>query len=128
LGYFQLSVDYTFFWMFAFGLFFWNVPGRIAIGCALLCLVSIVILLALANYTIFTRAQTFAEVVAIWTYFFLIIGVLKQVFEMRYHAEGVHDSESKTSNQLLRAPHYANMQTKTSTQEKQYFYKKISKS
>lgn len=74
------SVD-IFFITFIFSTFFWNIDGRISIGLALLCLIAIMALTVLASYAGAESAKGWSETVAVWTYYFLVTGVLKQMWE-----------------------------------------------
>jgi hypothetical protein len=74
------SVD-IFFITFIFSTFFWNIDGRISIGFALLCLIGIMALTILSGYAGVESAKSWSETVAVWTYYFLVIGVLKQMWE-----------------------------------------------
>ncbi len=77
------SID-IFFWVFSFSLFWWNIDGRVSIAFALAFLITIPILLALHQYADMSGTEAWAEVVAVWVYFFLAIGVMKQVWEMAW--------------------------------------------
>lgn len=73
-----------FFWVFFFSLFWWNIDGRVSIAFALAFLITIPILLALHQYASMAGSEAWAEVVAVWVYFFLAIGVMKQMWEMAW--------------------------------------------
>ncbi|MCK9378674.1 MAG: hypothetical protein M0P97_00835 [Candidatus Moranbacteria bacterium] len=79
----NFTLEGIFFWLFFFVLVFWNLDSRISIGAALVGLVIIPILLALANRNILPVGEAWAEQVAVWVYFFLVIGVVKQIIEFK---------------------------------------------
>jgi hypothetical protein len=76
------SVESLFFWGFGFALFYWRRDGRIAVGLGLLCLVAVPLLLALGQPGILIYGEAWAEQMAVWAYYFLIIGVGKQLVDL----------------------------------------------
>ena len=84
-------------------IFYWKIDSRVSIGFALGGLVAIMILLALSgggiapswrwgdNITTL-HFDALAEVVAVWVYFFLVIGVVKQIWEYK---TGEFDDENE---------------------------------
>lgn len=66
----------AFFWAFTVALFWWRLDSRISIGFALVGLITIPILLTF-------EYEQWAEQVAVWVYFFLVIGVVKQIWEYK---------------------------------------------
>ncbi len=70
-----------FFSAFIFSFFYWNIDGRFSIGLALLSLIGIVVLKILIIYTDLVPSEKWPETVAVWAYFFLAIGILKQIWE-----------------------------------------------
>ena len=91
----HFSLEGIFFWLFFFVLVFWNLDPRISIGLALAGLVVIPILLALSSRGIFFASQAAAEQVAVWVYFFLVIGVVKQIVELKF--ESRHNETEKST-------------------------------
>ena len=85
----HFSLEGIFFWLFFFVLVFWNLDSRISIGLALAGLVVIPFLLALSSRGIFFASQAAAEQVAVWVYFFLVIGVAKQIIELKFESRKV---------------------------------------
>ncbi len=79
----DFGVDDIFFWVFAVWIFWWNRDARISIGAALGGLILIPGLLALESRDIAVWNDGSAETVAVWVYFFLVIGVAKQLWDMR---------------------------------------------
>lgn len=79
----DLRADEIFFWVFAVWIVWWDRDARISIGAALAGLVAIPILLALEARDIAVWDDGAAETVAVWVYFFLVIGVGKQIWDMR---------------------------------------------
>lgn len=71
----------VFFWIFAWWIFWWNRDARISIGFALLGLILIPILLEFERRDRSLFAEGEAETVAVWVYFFLVIGVAKQLWD-----------------------------------------------
>ncbi len=73
------------FWLFTIGLFIWRGSARIAIGCALVCLLLVVTLLICAQVFGQTSPEGgfryWAEQAAVWAYLFLVIGVIRQIWE-----------------------------------------------
>jgi len=93
-----------FFWLFFASLFYWKIDSRVSIGLALAGLVLIMILLALSDAGIAPswrwgdnittmHLDALAEKVAVWVYFFLVIGVVKQIWE--YKAGEFDDKNEK---------------------------------
>ncbi len=83
----ELTIVDIFFWIFFFVMFWWQIDSRVSIGGALVCLVIIPFLLVLGNKEIFLKGEAWAEVVAVWAYFFLVIGVAKQIWEYKKEAK-----------------------------------------
>ena len=96
----------VFFWLFFISLFYWRIDSRVSIGFALVGLISIMLMLALKQYVgmmhydyneltsiwwgsnkdaliLISHFDKYAEKVAVWVYFFLVIGVVKQIWEYR---------------------------------------------
>jgi ABC-type multidrug transport system fused ATPase/permease subunit len=73
------------FWLFFVSMFFWRIDARIAIGLALISLVLVVVLLILAQTFGHSSPESglryWAEQSAVWAYLFLVIGVVRQVWE-----------------------------------------------
>lgn len=76
-----------FFWMFFLSVFIWNLDSRIAIGGAL---AGLLVIMLLSIIELFNTPDTFAfwrEEIAVWTYYFLVIGVLKQLWDVVFVPE-----------------------------------------
>lgn len=78
-----LDFESIFFWLFAFSIVWWRLDSRIPIGLALGCLLAIPIFLELSRRDIVLQGDDWAETTAVWAYFFLVIGVVGQIFEFR---------------------------------------------
>ena len=77
------QTDSSLFMIFWIALFYWHLDSRISIVGALVCLVFCPILLILENNYGFLMGEIWAEQSAVWAYYFLVIGVTKQVWEFR---------------------------------------------
>lgn len=75
---------------FAFILFYWHIDSRTAIKYSLICMVAIPILLIISKNS-FTVTEDWAETVAVWAFYFLSIGVIKQIWE--YKLESKHNDK-----------------------------------
>lgn len=78
-----ISVEGIVFWIFIVVLFYWKLDSRIAIGAALGLLVLIPFMLWLHSIDILIYGEIWAERVAVWVYYFLVIGVVKQIVEYK---------------------------------------------
>ena len=92
---FHISVEGIAFWLFFAVLLYWRLDSRISIGCALAGLVVIPVLLTLYNSKVLAAGDYWAERVAVWVYYFLCIGVIKQMIEYRAADKG---RERRASN------------------------------
>lgn len=79
--YFHFAVQGIVFWLFFFILMFWNLDFRISIGLALAGLVLMMILSILTSLSLAINGS-WSETLAVWVYFFLVIGVAKQIYDM----------------------------------------------
>lgn len=79
----ELTLGYIFFWCFLFAIFYWNWDSRVSIFLGLMGLVVIPILLFLTNINLLLLGDIWAENIAVWVYFFLCIGVIKQIYEFK---------------------------------------------
>ncbi len=77
----HFSFENIFFWVFCFVLVYWDLDSRISIGLALVALVAVAILNAMGNSGV-SFVSGWDERVAVWVYYFLVIGVVKQIVEM----------------------------------------------
>lgn len=68
-------------WLFALGLFYWNADARLPIRIALGCIILIPFLLW-SSHSWFIYGEDWAEKIAVWTYFLLVIGVTKQILDL----------------------------------------------
>lgn len=67
---------------FLAAMFAWNLDGRVSIGAGLACLVLIVVMQALIQSGVLLLFETSTETVAVWAYYFLCIGVAKQLVDL----------------------------------------------
>jgi hypothetical protein len=79
---FGFGAEALFFWGFGFVTFYWRRDGRAAVGLGLLCLTTVPLLLALGQPGILIYGEAWAEQMAVWAYYFLIIGVGKQLVDL----------------------------------------------
>ncbi|QQR50349.1 hypothetical protein IPF86_00290 [Candidatus Nomurabacteria bacterium] len=86
LGTVVLSFEGGVFLAFATALFYWHIDSRFAITCALVCLILIPILLILTKF-MFVITDATAERVATFAFYFLSIGVIKQIWEYSREAK-----------------------------------------
>ncbi|QQS20494.1 MAG: hypothetical protein IPL87_02870 [Candidatus Moraniibacteriota bacterium] len=96
----ELRLDETLLGVFAAWIFFADKDARISIGFALAGLLAIPLLTLLENRDITIGTGDAAETIAVWVYFFLIIGVGKQLFDFVRDTkeEGAHTRESSNSS------------------------------
>lgn len=71
-----------FFWGFVLATFLFDWDDRVPITFALAGLILIPFLLILKQYTALILADLWAEEVAVWVFFFLVIGVVRQAYEI----------------------------------------------
>ncbi len=76
----MISYDILFL-SFFISMFWFDLDSRISIGGALLFLILIMIILLFGQIFAFSKSESLAELFAIWVYYFLAIGVIKQIFE-----------------------------------------------
>lgn len=103
--YFDFHIESIVFWLFFFILMFWNLDSRISIVIALGGLVIIPLLLYLGQRDILLTGEDWAENVAVWVYYFLVIGVVKQIWEFQ---------KEKRTKKLLKIINHNKVQGKTS--------------
>lgn len=84
---FTLPAEPLFFIGFILAIIYYEMDSRVSIALALVCLVTIPILLSLFNKNILYQGEIWAEQVAVWAYYFLVIGVVRQIFEYRADAK-----------------------------------------
>jgi hypothetical protein len=102
--YTALGYDDIFFWVFAAWIFYFDLDARVSIGCALAGLITIPLLLFLGDLG-YAFGETGSEEVAVWVYFFLVIGVVKQVWDSIQDSREQHDHIS-SSEEEIEAPVY----------------------
>jgi hypothetical protein len=77
----NIALRESLFLIFLFVIFYWRVDSRVSVGLGLSCLVIIPLLLVLYNARYLFEGDLYAEEVAVWAYYFLAIGVVKQIGE-----------------------------------------------
>ena len=77
----EWQTDSSLFMLFWIALFYWNLDSRISIGMGLVSLLSCPILLYLSKNFGLIMGEIWAEQMAVWTYYFLVIGVTKQIWK-----------------------------------------------
>ncbi len=82
---FSLALEPLFFSGFILAIVYWDMDSRVAISLALLCLVIIPVLQILYNNNILFSGEIWSERIAVWAYYFLVIGVVKQIFELKFN-------------------------------------------
>ena len=80
---FGIALEPLFFIGFIYAIIYFKMDSRVSIALALAGLVIIPILLELNYKNILFLGDIWAERVAVWAYYFLVIGVVKQIFEYR---------------------------------------------
>lgn len=92
-----LSIESSLFLAFTFALFYWRKNSRFSFSLALVCLILIPVLLILFTKNILLYGELWADTVAVWAYYFLVIGVLQEI------AIHIRDSirGKKRSNQIV---------------------------
>jgi hypothetical protein len=80
---FDASPEPLFFIAFILAMIYWSMDSRVSIALALACLVSIPVMQVLYNKNILFQGEIWSEKVAVWAYYFLVIGVVKQIFELK---------------------------------------------
>ncbi len=76
----DLTTVGVFFWLFFVAIFIWRIDSRVSIGLALLCLLFVPVFLVLGSMG-YASGKVWAEMIAVWVYLFLVIGVTVQVIE-----------------------------------------------
>ena len=97
---FKWQIESIVFLAFFATLFLWNLDSRISIGLGIACLVGIPVLTLLFRWSIYFGGDYWSQRVAVWAYYFLAIGVIKQVVDFIRHPEtdNVHASDSTASH------------------------------
>lgn len=91
-GSFVFGIEGGIFLTFAFVLFYWKVDSRFSIKCAIPCMIIIPVILIISNHS-FTITTDWAERVAVWAFYFLSIGVIKQIWEYRLELSEKHNDK-----------------------------------
>lgn len=96
-NYLNWQLDSSLFFIFLLAVFFWNLDSRIPIGLALICLIIVPFLLAIDEKLIVSELKGWAEQFAVWAYYFLVIGVIKQIWEFKNEKE---EDKSETISEV----------------------------
>lgn len=94
--YLSLSLESIFFLLFIIVLFIWKLDSRVSISFGLAALICCPILLILSNQQIMLTGEYWAEKFAVWAYYFLCIGVVKQIIEY------IQDNRKKRNQEIER--------------------------
>lgn len=81
--FFSVSIEPLFFFGFIIAVIYWRMDSRVSIALALVCLVLTPLCLFLFEKNFLFQGEIWAEKLAVWAYFFLVIGVVKQMFELK---------------------------------------------
>lgn len=93
-----LSGEAIFIILFVASMLFWRVDSRLPLTLGILCLATIPALLFMFHKNILLTGEYRAEQLAIWAYYFLVIGVLLQLLPF------TNKKKSKITNTPLIAP------------------------
>lgn len=107
-----LSGTVLFFVIFIAVLLYWRLDARVPLTLGLACLVGIPILLLLFRTNILLTGEYRAEQIAVWAYYFLVIGVLRQVLPSRkkkFHRLHNHTDYLHTHEKQSRTPRRTTM-------------------
>lgn len=72
-----------FFFGFILAMIYWPLDSRVSIALALVCLVLTPLCLFLFDKNMLFQGEIWAEKLAVWAFYFLVIGVVKQMFELK---------------------------------------------
>ena len=78
----DMREETLFFLSFIAALLRWRIDSRLSIALALLCLIAIPVSLVLFQARWWLGGEAAAETIAVWAYYFLSIGVIKQIIEL----------------------------------------------
>ena len=101
-NYLEWQTDSSLFMLFWIALFYWKLDSRISIVGALISLVFCPIFLILENNYGFLMGEIWAEQSAVWAYYFLVIGVTKQIWEFRKEDTGEKDSQELAQDENVK--------------------------
>ena len=87
---------------------YWRVDSSISIVLALVGFVCVPILLILYNKNILFQGEILSERVAVWAYYFLVIGIVKQIFEYLFESRN-----KKSLNAKINAKKYKKITSHT---------------
>lgn len=94
--------------VFLIAMFAYNIDAKISISLALILLVSIVLTMLLGPYVEFINETTWPEAIAVWVYYFLAIGVFKQMKDMFMERGGEEVDDEETSEMARHAVYTSN--------------------
>lgn len=82
-GLYRVSAEPLFFFGFIIAMIYWSLDSRVSIALALVCLVLTPFCLFLFEKNMLFQGEGWAEKLAVWAFYFLVIGVIKQMVELR---------------------------------------------
>lgn len=94
----QWELSTIVFLAFLFIVLWWRVDGRIPIVFSLLGLVVCAISLTLHNQDLFSYGDVVAENIAVWVYFLLVIGVVRQAVELKWPKVSVSQKQKPSGS------------------------------
>ncbi len=84
-------------------LFYWRIDSRVSISLALAGLIAVVLLLIMEKFNLLALGDEAANKVAVWTFYFLAIGVAKQMWENytdRTEEKGLRIEEDERTEEI----------------------------
>lgn len=92
-------------WPFITALFWWNIDSRLPILFALILLILIMVLSAIKQISFINAdiKESFLENIAVWVYFFLVIGVFKQIIECKTEGNCSSDEEDNEDEKEVKS-------------------------
>ncbi len=98
--------------LFFVAVFIFNIEARVPISLALFFLVAIVLIMLLGPYTEYVNETTWPEAIAVWVYYLLAIGVLKQTKDL-FASRGESEEEESENSAEISARTSPLLQTQT---------------
>lgn len=79
-----LSFESSVFLTYLIATLYWWIDARVALGFGIGCLVLIPVFLILNQWGVLPEGENLAEDIAVWAYYFLVIGVIRQILKLRF--------------------------------------------
>ena len=83
----QLSYEGAFFLVFLFAMFYWRVDSSVPIGLGIVCLILVPVFMYGIQNIFLEFGMVGAKELAIWAFYFLSIGVIRQIGEFAVEAK-----------------------------------------